>query len=37
MEAAIKTMPQDSVLDREISKLDHFKQVNMHLQGSALH
>jgi F-type H+-transporting ATPase subunit epsilon len=37
MEANIKTMPQDSVLDREIAKLDHFKQVNQHLQGTAMH
>ena len=37
MEAKVKTMPSDSVLDKEIQKLDHFKQVNQHLQGSALH
>jgi len=37
MEASIKTMPQDSLLDREIAKLDHFKQVNQHLQGTAAH
>ena len=37
MEASIKSMPQDSLLDREIAKLDHFKQVNQHLQGTAMH
>jgi F-type H+-transporting ATPase subunit epsilon len=37
MEAGIKEMPQGSVLDREIERLDHFKQVHTHLQGTALH
>ncbi len=37
METSIKSMPQDSLLDKEIQKLDHFKQVNMHLQGTAMH
>ena len=37
METSIKTMPQGSVLDNEIAKLDHFKQVNTHLQGTAMH
>jgi len=37
MEAKIKTMPQDSLLDREIARLDHFRQVDQHLQGTAMH
>lgn len=37
MEAAIKSMPQDSLLDKAIQRLDHFKQVNTHLQGTAMH
>jgi F-type H+-transporting ATPase subunit epsilon len=37
MEASIKSMPQDSLLDKTIQRLDHFKQVNHHLQGTAMH
>ena len=37
MEASIKAMPQGSLLDSQIAKLDHFKQVNHHLQGTAMH
>ena len=37
MEATIKSMPQDSLLDKAIERLDHFKQVNHHLQGTAMH
>jgi F-type H+-transporting ATPase subunit epsilon len=37
MEASVKTMPQGSLLDAAIAKLDHFKQVNTHLQGTAMH
>lgn len=37
LETSIKDMPQDSTLDRMIERLDHFKQVNTHLQGTALH
>jgi F-type H+-transporting ATPase subunit epsilon len=37
METSIKTMPQGSMLDSAITKLDHFKQVNHHLQGTAMH
>jgi F-type H+-transporting ATPase subunit epsilon len=37
MEANVKSMEQGSVLDREIQKLDHFRQVDHHLQGTALH
>lgn len=37
MEATIKSMPQDSLFDKAIERLDHFKQVNHHLQGTAMH
>jgi F-type H+-transporting ATPase subunit epsilon len=37
MEASVKSMPQGSLLDNEIAKLDHFRQVNTHLQGTAMH
>ncbi len=37
MEANVKTMPQGSLLDSQIAKLDHFKAVNTHLQGTAMH
>jgi F-type H+-transporting ATPase subunit epsilon len=37
MEASIKAMPQDSLLDKAIQQLDHFKQVNQHLHGTAMH
>jgi F-type H+-transporting ATPase subunit epsilon len=37
MEANIKSMEQGSLLDREIQKLDHFRQVDHHLQGTAMH
>jgi F-type H+-transporting ATPase subunit epsilon len=37
METSIKSMPQDSLLDKAIQRLDHFKQVNHHLQGTAMH
>jgi len=37
LEAKVKSMPQSSELDREILKLDQFKQVNTHLQGTAMH
>jgi len=37
LEGKIKDMPQDSILDREIQRLDHFKQVDAHLQGTAMH
>ena len=33
----IKTMEQGSGLDRAIQRLDHFKQVNSHLTGTAMH
>ena len=37
LEGKIKDMPQDSILDREIQRLDHFKRVDAHLQGTAMH
>jgi F-type H+-transporting ATPase subunit epsilon len=37
LEASIKEMPQDSELDKVIERLDHFKQVDTHLQGTAAH
>jgi F-type H+-transporting ATPase subunit epsilon len=37
MEADIKTMTQGSLLDAAIQKLDHFRQVDTHLQGTAMH
>ena len=37
MEQDIKEMAQGSGLDREIAKLDHFKALDTHLQGTAMH
>ena len=37
LETKVRAMPQDSALDRAILQLDHFKQVNTHLQGTAIH
>ena len=37
IEAGIKDMAQGSELDREIAKLDHFKALDTHLNGTALH
>jgi F-type H+-transporting ATPase subunit epsilon len=36
-EEKIKEMEQGSALDRAIERLDHFRQVDSHLQGTALH
>ena len=36
-QARMKDMQQGSLLDREIAKLDHFKQLDTHLQTTALH
>jgi len=36
-EETIKEMEQGSALDKAIERLDHFKQVDHHLQGTALH
>jgi F-type H+-transporting ATPase subunit epsilon len=36
-EEKIKEMEQGSALDRAIERLDHFRQVDHHLQGTALH
>ena len=37
MEQGIKEMAQGSELDREIAKLDHFKALDQHLNGTAMH
>jgi F-type H+-transporting ATPase subunit epsilon len=36
-EEKIKEMEQGSALDKAIERLDHFKQIDQHLQGTALH
>ena len=36
-EQRIKDLEQGSLLDREIARLDHFKQLDSHLQTTALH
>ena len=36
METGVKDM-EGSALDREIAKLDHFKALDQHLQGTAMH
>jgi len=37
MEQAIKAMVQGSELDKAIARLDHFKMLDQHLEGTALH
>jgi F-type H+-transporting ATPase subunit epsilon len=37
MEEEIKGMAQGSGLDKVITRLDHFKALNQHLQGTAMH
>jgi F-type H+-transporting ATPase subunit epsilon len=37
IEQGIKELSQGSELDREIAKLDHFKALDTHLQGTAMH
>ena len=37
MQERVKTMEPGSLLDREIARLDHFKALDTHLQGTALH
>jgi F-type H+-transporting ATPase subunit epsilon len=37
MEERLKSMEAGAVLDRELQKLDHHKQVHQHLQGTAMH
>src|SRR5438445_4208754 len=36
-EEKIKEMEQGSALDKAIERLDHFREVDRHLQGTALH
>jgi F-type H+-transporting ATPase subunit epsilon len=37
MEERVKEMDQGSELDREITRLDHFKELDEHLEGTAMH
>jgi F-type H+-transporting ATPase subunit epsilon len=37
LEENTKQMEQGSELDREIAKLDHFKELDEHLEGTAMH
>ena len=37
MEERCKQMEQGSALDREITRLDHFKVLDQHLEGTAMH
>ena len=37
IEQGIKELAQGSELDREIARLDHFKALDQHLQGTAMH
>jgi F-type H+-transporting ATPase subunit epsilon len=37
MEDRVKTMEQGSELDKAIARLDHFKALDHHLQGTAMH
>ncbi len=37
METRVKEMPADVLLDRAIERLDHFKQIDTHLHGTAMH
>jgi F-type H+-transporting ATPase subunit epsilon len=36
-EEKIRDMEQGSMLDREIERLDHFKQIDQHMEGTAMH
>src|SRR6476661_5565777 len=36
-EQRIKELEQGSLLDREIARLDHYKQLDTHLQGTGMH
>ena len=37
LEERVKSMEQGSALDRVITRLDHFKALDQHLQGTAMH
>ncbi len=37
MEERVKGLDAGRLLDKEIQKLDHYRQVNQHLQGTAMH
>ncbi len=36
-EEAVKALEAGSALDKAIERLDHFKQIDQHIQGTALH
>lgn len=37
METRVKTLDEGSLLDREITKLDRFKELQTHMTGTAMH
>jgi F-type H+-transporting ATPase subunit epsilon len=37
MEERVRSMEQGSAFDREITRLDHFKMLDQHLEGTAMH
>ena len=37
MEARVKDMEQGSMLDREVAKLDQFRALDQHVQGTGMH
>jgi F-type H+-transporting ATPase subunit epsilon len=37
MEERVKSMEQGSALDQAVTRLDHFKALDQHLQGTAVH
>ncbi|MEA2954024.1 MAG: hypothetical protein QOJ96_3544, partial [Alphaproteobacteria bacterium] len=37
IEESVKEMEQGTALDRAIARLDHFKALDTHLQGTAMH
>ncbi len=37
LEERVKSMEQGSAFDREITRLDHFKMLDQHLEGTAMH
>ncbi len=37
LEQVVKDLAQGSELDRQIARLDHFKSLNRHIEGTAMH
>jgi len=37
LEQDVKDLAQGSELDRQIARLDHFKSLNRHIEGTAMH